>query len=608
MSDVATLYINKAFNYFYNKIIVPGDFHGQVTAVKDMLKDDMSGIADSLTDFQVNSASVRYSIETNNSNLNEKLNNWLSNWNNGYNGQIPRGIDPIAEEYFKERWKASSFPVLKIAKWEYVDGLELPIKLYFLDGGSIYAKDTDSDQDVKKLIGYEYYLGRDLSKADGLTKDVIITKPYGRLFDEYPVPYLIKRGVYHNCLIIESLKAKQADLLEQVIPYILWIQKGSEGLEKEGKSVEQKELDSTMADYKEMISKLSASTNKRRTTARVSKWDEKIIHLIPEMIKLFEPALFSVAEKNILCGLGLLDIAQPTSDSRRESILNPKPFITETKKGVEDFKNYILKELVYRIIERNKDSHSKYMSKNITFKIRSSPMSTFITDAFRQELRLLWKHGLLSNQTYCEVVGETEYEFEVVRRDEETKKGHEIKMYPRIVDNKEGIGLDVVGEDIDKNGQPKSPDKMDNTEKFNMSSLEIAIYNDLTDLPDYIRKKFNKKVQRKWMVIWNNAYYYMLGKSGDKKIAETYAYRVANSQVKAKVIQKAMEASQVEIPINAAETSVKLEDIVDKISQIFDEKTKGLIEDLKKDENRILSHKKSKLLDKLLGKEPNENI
>lgn len=526
MSDLATVYINRLFSLIYNKITVPGDYHGRVSAVKDMLKDDVTGLVDSLTDFQVNSASVRFSIETDNTRLSEKYNNWLANINANYNGQIPRGINALAEEYFKERWKGSSFPVIKIAQWEDVDGLLLPSKMCVLDGGSIYSKDIDESQDIKSVIGYKYYLGRDLNDSDLLNKNVIITKPYGRWHDEFPVPYLIKRGVYHNYLIVNSLKNKQTDVLEQVIPYILDIKRGSEMLEKEGQKVSQKELENVISEFKTLVSKMSESTSQRRTTARASKWDETIEHLIPDLTKLFENSLFTTAEQNILAGLGLVDIAESISSSRREGVLNPKPFITETKKGVEDFKNYVIRESIYRIIAKNKEEHKKYMSGNVLFKVNSSPVSAFMTDKVKQELRLQWKNGQLSSRTYCEMVGEVEYEAEVNRRKEEAKKGYDKIMYPHLTINAEDKGIDLPNEPVkketDKNGNTIPPDKLEDKEKFNMGKLEIAPYKNIKALPKSVKDNMTPSLQKTFLEVWNKSY----KKYGNEKTAFKTAWSV----------------------------------------------------------------------------------
>lgn len=531
MSDTATIYINSLFNVLLSKTTMPTDFHGKVKAIKEMLDDDVSGLIDSLTDFQVNTASVNFNIETNNSELTRILNNWFENINSDYQGQIPRGVNALSEEYYKERWKSSSFPVLKIGKWEKVNRIYLPTNLFFIDGGSIHSENKDI-KNSKKLIGYDYYLGRDKEDGDKLDKGVIITKPYGRWFDEYPNPYLIKRGAYHNYLIIKNLKDKQTDLLDKIIPYILLLKKGSEALEKESIATTPKEFKEMVSDFQGLLDKLNESLGKRKTPIRATSWDETIEHLIPDLIKMFNPELFAVAEKNILSGLGFIDVVEATSTTRRESILNPKAFIEETKKGVKDFKNHILQELIYRIKEENKDDHNKYFSDDRKIIVCNSPIVGFMSDSFKQEIRLLWKSGQLSNQTYCELVGETEYKTEVVRREREAKDGEEIVMYPHITDNREE---QESFEEMKRQQKfyketpiPKDKEKRpdgDDKDKFNKSSKNVvtAPYDTIKSLPKSVRDNVSPSLQKVWMDVFNRYY---------KKYGETRAFRTAWGVIK----------------------------------------------------------------------------
>ncbi len=517
------------------KIIVPTDFHSQAEVIKEMLKDDVSGLIDSLTDFSVDSACVDFTVETNNENFSNTLKIWLDEINSEYNGQIPTGIRPLAKEYFKERWKASSFPVLKIIKWKTINGIKVPSKMFFVDGADIQAKDLN-DGEFVKLINYEYYIGDVDEPKNKLGKGTIITKPYGRWFDKYPTPYLIKRGVYHNFKIIESLKNKETEILDQIIPYMLLVKKGTENLAIKGTKIYgDPELKKVLTDIKELIQK--SKNSPEGTPARASQFDEEIKHFIPDLGTIFKAELFTQAERNILSGLGFIDVIEATSSSRRESILNPKIFIEETRAGVEDFKQ-ILKELVLLIKEQNK-THTKYLA-NATFYITASPIKSFMTDKFRQELRLLWKNGKLSDQTYCEMVGEVDFRTEVARREKEAKEGIPYTMYPPITNNQEDKGIDIVSEkpeekEFDKNGTPIPNDKIDDKEKFNVSKkvLETAPYTKTTELPANVKKKLSPKKQRDWMSIFNNAYKFMLKKTGDIGKAETYAFRVAWSQVRA---------------------------------------------------------------------------
>ena len=539
MSGESGFFLNSLFSLLLKKVIVPTNYHSRVTVIKTMLEDDVSGLVDSLTDFSVQTASVDFGVETDNPELTKKLKKWLDNINSPYKGLIPRGIKPLAEEYFKERWKSSSFPILKITKWDTVAGIKVPSKMFFVDGESIHAEELDAKSKSKELIGYKYYLGK--GKGDPLDKGVIITKPYGRWFDEYPNPFLIKRGVYHNWKIIQSLKKRETEILDQIIPYLFLVKKGTESLATEGiKTYSQPELKEIVAQFQDLMDNMKASSSSSadknvKSPIRVTQFDEEIKHLIPDMKAIFEPELFVVAEKAILSGLGFIDVVEAVSTSRRESILNPKAFIEETKKGVEDFKG-ILRELVAQIIEENKSVHKKYMSDNTVFYITSSPVKGFITNDAKTQFRLLWKNGQLSNQTYCELVGEVEFKTEVSRREKEAKEGLEYTMYPHITDNKEGVAIDIVGEEPvkedDKNGRPIPNDKLTDKDKYDIGALETAPYTRITQLPDNVKKKLSKEKQKDWMEIFNNAYRFYLGKFGDPKKAESLAFRTAWEQIK----------------------------------------------------------------------------
>jgi cation transport regulator ChaB len=580
-SDSSGMFINFVLSMLLKKIVVPSGFHDRVKAVKEMLEDDVTGLVDSLTDFAINSANVDFSIETESDEFTKILKKWLNTINIAYNGQIPSGIKPLAKEYLKERWKYSSLPILKISKWTNIgSGVIVPSQMFFLDGESIHAQDKNEKDENLKIVNYDYFLGN--TKPDKLDKNVIITKPYCRWYDKYPTPYLIKRGVYHNYKIIQSLKKTETTILDQIIPYMLLIKKGTEGLAKEQiKTYSDPELKAVTEQFQELMDNISSTylgEKSIKSPVRASNFDEEIKHLIPDLSTIFDGKLFAVAERNILSGLGFIDVVEATSTSRRESILNPKAFIEETKSAVEDFKQ-IIKELIIQIITKN-ENHIKYI--NHDFHICSSPVKGFQTDEFKNQFRLLWERGQVSNQSYAEVVGEIEYKTEVLRREKEAKKGTDYTMYPHLTKNEEGNGLDIPGEkpkkEDDVNGNPINNDKIDDTEKYNIgvsfececikcghkessdkhckdlkcskcggtmrrierpgtgqpinSELITAPYKKVNDLPVNVRKKLTPIKQKKWLKRRNYAYLYMLGKTNDKKKAETYAFRVAWSLIK----------------------------------------------------------------------------
>ncbi len=548
-------------------IELPSGFHNKVQAIKDMLADDCTGFVDSLTDFQVNSACVDFSIETDNEEFTKKLKNWLDRINIEYNGQIPSGINPLAKEYFKERWKGSSFPVLKISKWGSVNGIIVPVKMFFVDGQSIYAKDKNENDDSKKLLNYDYYLGKNSNEKLG--NNIIITKPYGRWFDEYPNPYLIKRGVYHNYKIIKSIKNKESEILEKIIPYIMMIKKGSEHLSlNDIKSYDKKELQEITNKFKELME----NYKNKNTPIRTANFDEEIKHLIPNLTDIFDSKLFEVAEKNILAGLGFINVTEILS-TRQESILNPKVFTEETQQGVKDFKQ-LLKELTIKIIDKNKDKKSV----DSNFYVSSSPVKSFMTDEFKRQVQRLWRSGRISDQTAVEIIGEVDFRTEVYRRKKEKTEGLDKILYPPVAENREDrkyvnpFGKEKKNED--KNGKQISPDKIDDVEKkeYNESKiLEISPYKDLESLPKNVKTSLSKPLQRIWKKAFNAAYEEYDSDDTSFKIAWRVIKRVSEKNDEGKWVRKK------KINKNGKEVNVRLtksiiEEVIDYTEErLFDE-------------------------------------
>ena len=575
------------------KILVPTDFQSQAEAVALMQKDDMSGLVDSLTDFSVNSACVDFSIETKNKEFTKTLKKWLDEINIDYQGKVPIGIKELAREYFKERWKYSSFAVLKIVEWKPINGILVPTKMFFVDGTSIHAEDKDSESQNLNLINYDYYLG--LGKKNKLDKNVIFAKSNGRWFDEYPTPYLVKRGAYHNWKIIQLLKEMQVKILDQVIPYMLLIKKGFKGTNPEtSKFYSDPQLKEVIADLQALVTEIHTNSTGDKNTkspVRATNFDEEIKHLIPDLSTIFDPKLFAEAERSILSGLGFIDVIQGISDTRRESILNPKIFIEEVKSGISDFKQ-ILNQLVYLIIAKNQKLHRKYI--NNEFYITSSPIKGFMTDDFKKLIRSLFDRGRVSSQTAVELIAEIDFRNEVFRREKEENQGISEILYPPVIKNTEDKGKDLPSDfktpeeenkdniPDDKKGIEKEnydmsskkfscscpkcgtkkiapegkhcneikcpkcgsfmrrvgrpgtgrPDKSPNAKK-SKAELEGSPYPTLQSLPSAV-KKLSKKKQRTFQKAWNRAYYYKLAKTGNKKTAETYAFKVAYSAIKTK--------------------------------------------------------------------------
>lgn len=552
--NINGLFMNYLLSALYRKVIVPNDFHTQAIAVQEIMRNDVSGLVGSLTDFQVSSADVSYTIKTDNDKLNEIFKTWLHTINSDYEGKIPSGIHALASEYFKERWKGASFPILKVIEWTDIDGFMVPSKMAFVDGGSVYSKRISLDQNYVDLLGYEYYLGRKRDADAKLDKNCIITKPYTRWYAEYPIPYLIKNGVYYNWKMVQTLKDKQAQILDQILPYLLTIQKGTEQLAiQKGVNYDDDKLKKVAAQFEELVQRMNDfqfdGQRKSKTPLRVSQFDEKIEHNIPDLGVIMKKELFEIADRGILSGLGFIDVADPVSSSRKESVLNPKAFIAEINKGVTDFKS-ILRELVLLILKKNKD-RSKYLEASKNFRVISSPVKGFMTDLFKQTMRSLYDRGTISKKLLTEVIAETNYEEQVEQRKHEAKKGDEYFMFPPVIQNIEQQGMEYpdnppptpngVKKTTQKPGMDNqtTDDKINPVEKLNFKAsilidgLVGSPYSGIASLPDAVKKALpSLKDQRTWLKVFNASYHFYQGKFGDAKKAETLAFKTAWAKAK----------------------------------------------------------------------------
>jgi hypothetical protein len=538
------VFINYILSALYKKTVVPTDFHGQALAVKELMANDVSGLVQSLTDFQVGAANVNWYIKTGNSTLDGIMAQWLDLINSDFNGQVPSGIRTLASEYYKERWKGSSFPVLKILAWGEVEGFKLPTKMAFVDGSKIYSGLNKSAGEVVEIGENEYFLGDKKDESSRLQNGCIITKPFGRWYDEYPQIYLIKNGVYHNWKMLHSLKDKQAEILEQILPYLLLVKKGTEGLAiQKNVNYDETKLKKVVDQMEELITRMNDvhldSKRKSKTPIRVSQFDEEIKHLIPDLGTILKVELTTGFEKGILAGLGFIDIADAVSSSRRESVLNPKPFIQEVYSGIGDGQDgsgfaQILKDLLI-VIKKQNEGRPKYT--NLNMKVMHSKPQIFMDKDYRDFLLSMYNRGQLSQKTLIEVAGDQIYLEEVEERKREAKDGNQFWMYPPVVQNQEAAGGNDYLSSKDPEADMKTTQEKlspDARQKYNKASvffdgLEGSPYTSIAKLPDTVKKALpSLKAKRQWLATFNNAYHFALGKfEGDVKKAEQYAFSVA---------------------------------------------------------------------------------
>jgi len=522
---------------FYSKdeIKIPADYRTQCIDIKKILRDDVSGLVNSVLDFAIEGAVNDYTIETDNQELNDVLNEWARNINSSLLGKIPTGVEELAKEYFRERWKGSSVLLLRTL-WETKDGWTLPTKMWFVKGEDILLKVGDKDvsnYDINAInpdntldsislddITYELRLNKDstIPLPENKKNEVIfLQKPYASWASLNPTPFLIQRGIYRNLLMLSLLEKKGEQIVAKALEYLLLLKKGTEGLVKENITYSEDDLKKVKSDFQEFIQDKNSNHG---ISTYVSNFDTAIEHSIPEYSKILKMELYTPIERRILFGLGLVDIVQGASSTRRESTLNPRPFISMVNQGIKDYKKLLL-DIIQEIKNRNPD-HKKYIAKNI--RISTPPVKAFMTDDFKVMLRSLYDRGLISKQTFTELAGEVTFQIEVDRRKKEEKITK--VMYPPIIqnleqyaevknspDNKEKIPEDKKG--IEKKNFTKSSideiEPYEGTEQEFVEAIaeaqlvfEQAPYSKNTDLPPAV-KKYPSGAQTAFRKAFNNA-------------------------------------------------------------------------------------------------------
>ncbi len=419
--------------YANEEVKIPETYREQVLHTKKLLEEDTSGIVNAMLDFAINGALVQYTVETDNENLTELLNDWLESINSQLRGKIPTGINSLAKEYFRERWKGSSQLLLR-ALWAKKDGFILPSKLWFVDGEDIIT-DGGKDEEVIDLDKISYKLRKNKEESIPLPKKeetIYVQKPFDSWSTLNPIPYLIRRGLYRNLSVLKLLEKKGEKIITKALEYLLMIKKGTERLFLEGHvGYDKTDLESIKSSFTDM---LNTRNNTSGVTTHVANFDTEVGDYIPDYAKGLKQELYTPIERRLLFGLGMIDIVTGTSSSRRESTLNPKPFVNEVNQGIEDFKK-LLEDVMEDIIDKNKATHRKYAGRII--RITSTPIKIFVDDKFRTMLRSLYDRGILSKRTFAEVVGEVNFNIEVDRRKYEKDNKLDEVCYPPVIMNTE---------------------------------------------------------------------------------------------------------------------------------------------------------------------------
>ena len=496
-------------------ISVPTDFHSQCIKVKEVLDNDTTGVISTVLDCAVDSAyEANYRIEVEkDTSLESFLNKWLKNINRSTQGKIPTGIKALAKEYYKEIWQGSSLAVLRVKEWEEesFDGnsLLVPKIMYFANGSSVYIESKNEKN--FNLGSYQYYLDSDkkIPLHNSKTENVVISKPMARWHEKYPVPFIIRKGIYKNYKAIELLQDKGDEVVTKILPYLFVLKKGTEAMFLQNKADYndddmkklQENMEGAMKNYK---------SEKNKVPMFTTPFDTELEHLIPDLRNIMTEELYRQGYRAMLSGLGLIDIIQGISSTRKESVLNPYPFIAEINSRIVDF-NALILAVVDLIIEKN-SNHPKFFGDN-EIKVVNSPIRINV-ERLSELFRSAYDRGVLSIQSWQEILG-VEHQVEKERREKEAKDGLDDIFYPHLINNREDVpdGSNVIPAKPKNNQQLKNEDQnkkkgspeANNFKNATIEEVEEAIYKTLDELPKAV-KTLSEELQKLWMRIFNDVY------------------------------------------------------------------------------------------------------
>lgn len=562
-------FLTKMFAYLTNKSIsIPESFREKCFAVQDALDCDKTGLANSVLDFAITSGQVDFSVETSNDTLTKIFSSWINNINADLLGKIPVGINQLAKEYYRERWKGSSFILLRTI-WEEKDGFKLPTKMWFVDGKDILLENTSLAKELGKER-YSLYLSqnKNVSLPASKTEKIFIQKPFERWDSMEVTPFLIKRGVYYNMKFLQMLMDKGENLVGKALEYLMLMKKGSVDLVKMNKpeyTYSQEDLKEIKAGFEQM---LEDKKSLQGIPSYYTNFDTEIEHLIPEYTRIVQEALYAPFQRNILSGLGFVDVIEGVSSSRKESILNPRLFSFEVQQGVNDFKS-IISDILKTILIENSVSHKKYT--NVDYiQVRSTPVKSFMTEDAKTLLRSYYDRGMLSKRTAVEIGLDIDFDAEVERRKVEKEKGYEKLMFAPVIQNNGNISNSASPSDENLPDSKKGPEATD----FNKASYEEAPYKNPGDLPDSIKDNMTVELQKVFVEVFNKTY---------EKKGEDVAFKTAWSVIK-KIAKKDKDGKWIQ---KKKMSSAAIEELAGEYSTVEELKLEVL-------------QKQQKVLDKLL--------
>jgi len=518
--------ISRLLNGTSSQIKVPQDFASRQQKINELLENDYTGIVKTIYEFMVTTGSVDMNFVSDNSNLTVTLQDWASHkLNANISFDIPRGLKALTTQYMRERYK-SSFIVLNIV-WDKIDGLILPSKMWLSDGGAILVGGNEDT-----LNGKKYYLGSDDNEIKSTNKQtILIRKPFNSWYEGYPTQYLVSKGVLYNAMLKKTLISKQAEVIEEMVPYILALRAGDATLMAKNMMGDIEKQLTTVKDTLKEAKRNKKYQHDAGDMILKGRYDLNLEHLMPDLTKLFNDSIVKPVNNDLLCGLGLVEL-QGFSSDRQEAILNPKVLVEEILNGVSDAKA-LYEEVLDLVIERNTELHPKKMGSDI--RIVPGVVKAFLTDNMRKLVKDHVNTGILSIEDAFEGLPQG-FDFAVSkkRRQTEADNKDEDLFFPRVILNQDSNSLtDVAPRTPTPNEVPQKKKKVVKAEEeLEISSEEYlqAPYDNITQLPNAVKNNLPKAAQRMFMRIVNKAL-----KDGK---SESDAFRLAWGVVKKYFVKK----------------------------------------------------------------------
>jgi cation transport regulator ChaB len=410
------------------KIQIPEEFSERVDEIDKTLDNDKTGLISTVYEFMVSAGTVNFNIVTDNKNLDEILKRWANTEvNKNISNEIPRGFKGITEQFLRERWR-SSFIIAKI-EWEKFGDYELPSKIWFLESQNVTCDNNSSLNKRTYAIPLKDDKEEKLKDKENIT--YILRKPFNQWKESKATPYLVKKGVLYNALLKSELKSKQADILEEIIPYLLILKAGDRNLVQQNLLGD---LDKQLTDLKDSIRKYKRDheyrANRGDSTFK-ARYDVELQHFLPELEKVFNEEIIRPLDLDMLYGLGLIELQG--FGTRQEAIMNPKVLFEEIVKAVGDLTEFYA-EIMAQVVDRNLKNHPKYMTENI--RVLPGVIKATLTDAIKKLVKDYANTGQLSIEDSFEVLP-TGFDFSVnrTRRIQERDNGDEDLFFPRVILN-----------------------------------------------------------------------------------------------------------------------------------------------------------------------------